>query len=155
MAEYGQSNTNAGNMAEQYDIERQEEPGAFSNGSAQGAGPQGIQGNRVTFQDQMNEPMVGQGEGEVDMSEQQPLDEEETDIVHDLHEAPVSATLIQGNLVERDNIIGGIESGGAPINPFSDGNVGRVRQFGGSGARTREFEMGNLNEIEQDMDQYS
>lgn len=99
--------------------------------------------------------MLGQGEGEVDMSEQQPLDEEETDIVHDLHEAPVSATLIQGNLVERDNIIGGIESGGAPINPFSDGN-GRVRQFGGSGARTREYEIhANLNEIEQDMDQYS
>ena len=88
------------------------------------------------------------------MSEQQPLDEEETDIVHDLHEAPVSATLIQGNLVERDNVVTGIESGGAPINPF-EGNGGR-RQFGGSGARAREYEIqANFNEIDQDMDQYS
>ena len=116
-------------MGEQYhDIERQEDHlGAFSNSSAQGAGPQGIQGNRVHFQDQLNEPAIGQGEGEVDMSEQQPLDEEETDIVHDLHEAPVSATLIQGNLVQNDSAITGIESGGAPINPFSDSNVPRAR----------------------------
>lgn len=145
-------------MGEQYqDIERQEDPmGAFSNSSAQGAGPQGIQGNRVHFQDQMNEPVIGQGEDGVDMSEQQPLDEEETDIVHDLHEAPVSATLIQGNLVERDNGISGIESGGAPINPFSDGQAPRARQFGGSGARAREYEIqANFNEIDQDMDQYS
>ena len=129
--------------------------GAFSNSSAQGAGPQGIQGTRVHFQDQINEPVIGQ-EGEIDISEQQPLDEEETDIVHDLHEAPVSATLIQGNLVERDNIIAGIESGGAPINPFSDSNAARARHYGGSGARTREYEIqANFNEIDQDMDQYS
>jgi hypothetical protein len=30
--------------------------------------------------------MLGHGEGEIDISEQQPLDEEETDIVHDLHD---------------------------------------------------------------------
>lgn len=50
MADY---NPNAGNMGEQYhDIERQEDHmGAFSNSSAQGAGPQGVHGNRVHFQD--------------------------------------------------------------------------------------------------------
>lgn len=94
-----------------------------------------------------------QGEGEIDISEQQPLDEEETDIVHDLHEAPVSATLIQGNLVANDNVIAGIESGGAPVNnPFSES---RVRHYGGSGARTKEYELhANFNDLDQDMDQY-
>ena len=88
------------------------------------------------------------------MSEQQPLDEEETDIVHDLHEAPVSATLIQGNLGQNDNAVTGIESGGAPINPFSDSNVPRA--LVGSGPRTREYEIqANFNEIDQEMDQYS
>ena len=71
--------------------------------------------------------MLAHGEGEIDISEQQPFDEEETDIVHDLHEAPVSATLIQGAAVmDRDNMVSGsfdnnvIMGSGMVSNPFTD-----------------------------------
>lgn len=153
------NNPNAGPLGQNYqDIERQEDHIAmYSNGSAQGNGPLGNQGNRVHFQDQLNEPVMGHGEGEIDISEQQPLDEEETDIVHDLHEAPVSATLIQGNLIDREQMVPTIlENGNAPMNPFSDHQMYRQRIMSGSGARSREYEIqANFNEIDQDMDRYS
>ena len=103
--------------------------------------------------------MLGHGEGEVDISEQQPLDEEETDIVHDLHDQPLSATVIQGNHIDRENMMvhTGIENGNAPMNPFSEqSNLYRQRILNGSGARTREYEINaNFNEIDQEMDRYS
>lgn len=100
---------------------------------------------------------MGHGEGEIEISEQQPLDEEETDIVHDLHEAPVSATLIQGNLVDRENMVPNVlDSNSAVMNPFSEQQMYRQRMISGSGARSREYEIqGNFNEIDQDMDRYS
>lgn len=103
------------------DIERQENEAheEFMNNSAQGIGASlgahnGPQGNRVHFQDQIAEQIIGNnGEGEIDMSEQQ-LDQEETDIVHDLRgDEPVSATVHI-----RDHEMGsGLE---APSNPFND-----------------------------------
>ena len=113
------------------------------------------------FHDQINEPVQPYGEGEIDISEQQPLDEEETDIVHDLHEAPVSATLIQGNaIVDRDNIVSGAFDGngitGMVNNPFGDHQKTRLRKMQGSGRRSREYEINaNFNEFDQDMDRYS
>ena len=156
MADFNQNaQQNAGNMGDQY--ERQgDHIGAFANGLAQGAGPQGNQGTRVHFQDQLNEPIIGQSEREVQISEQQPLDEEETDIVHELNEAPVSTTLIQGNLVERDNIIPGMESANVPLNPFSESMVARGRLMSATEARKLEaINTSNFNDEDQEMAQYS
>ena len=158
------NNNNAGYIGlNSEDIERQgDQIGVTSNDSVQGAGPSGgYQGNRVHFHDQINEPVQPYGEGEIDISEQQPLDEEETDIVHDLHEAPVSATLIQGNaVVDRENMVSGALDGngvmGMVNNPFGDHQKTRLRKMHGSGRRSREYEIqANFNEFDQDMDRYS
>ena len=65
------------------------------------------------------------------------MDEEETDIVHDLQDNnrdPVSAGLIQGNM---DNLNNGLENG-MQINPFTEVAL-KQQSFGkyngGSGAR--------------------
>ena len=75
--------------------------------------------------------------------------------MHDLHEAPVSATIIQGSMVERDNMMQGVEgngNGNGNGNPFSESMVARNRIMSATESRSREINTNAFQQNFNDMD---